>query len=407
VGHPASWSKPIKMVPELRKQFNRSFTKEKYQQFLEGLHRVCRTPVQFRVCETPCFLPGPLLREIADAGKEMVLQLVNDAEYRRKSDMTVPLLWDVPNETPHPLFVQVDFGLRRNDAGDLKPCVVELQAFPSLYGYQLTLAKEYIRGYGLDDSLRCFLSGLDEDSYVSALRRVIVGDHDVENVVLLEVNPLNQKTLPDFLVTEELLGTAVVDIREVVKRGTKLYYRRGEKLIPIERIYNRTIVDELIRKDVKLPFDYRDELDVEWAGHPNWYFRISKFSLPFLKHEAVPKTWFLNEVASLPADRENWVLKPLYSFAGAGITFGPTDEQIAAIPFEQRPDYILQERVTFERTIETPHGLTQPEIRVMYLWLDELRPVMSLIRMGRGKMMGVDHNRDLEWVGSSAAFVVD
>jgi hypothetical protein len=351
-------------------------------------------------------LPAPLLQEMADAGKEMVLQLVNDPEYRRKSDATVPAEWNVPNEDAHPLFVQVDFGLRRNAAGALKPCLVELQAFPSLYGYQVALAKEYVRAYGMDQSLQCFLSGLDEPGYVHALRSAIIGKHEPKNVVLLEVDPLNQKTLPDFLVTEELIGAPIVDIREVVKQGNKLAYRRDGKLIPIERIYNRTIVDELVRKNVKLPFDYRDDLDVEWAGHPNWYFRISKFSLPFLKHEAVPKTWFLNEIPSLSGDRENWVLKPLYSFAGAGITFGPTDEQLAAIPAEQRSDYILQERVTFERTIETPHGMTQPEIRIMYLWTYELRPVMSLIRMGRGKMMGVDHNRDLEWVGSSAAFVI-
>ncbi len=394
------------MVPELRKQFNQSFTNEKYRRFLAGLYEACRTPVQFRVCETPCFLPASLLQEMADDGKEMVLQLVNNAEYRQKSDVTVPAEWNVPNEDAHPLFVQVDFGLRRDAAGALKPCLVELQAFPSLYGYQLVLAKEFVRGYGLDQSLTCFLSGHDETGYVNALRSAIVGDHSSENVVLLEVDPLNQKTLPDFLVTKDLIGTPIVDIRQVVKQGNKLYYVLDGRLVPIERIYNRTIVDELMRKQIKLPFDYRDELDVEWAGHPNWYFRISKFSLPFLKHQAVPKAWFLNEIQNLPEDRDNWVLKPLYSFAGAGITFGPTDEQIAAIPEEQCGEYILQERVTFERTIETPHGMTQPEIRVMYLWTDELRPVMSLIRMGRGKMMGVDHNRDLEWVGSSAAFVV-
>jgi hypothetical protein len=237
------------------------------------------------------------------------------------------------------------------------------------------------------------------------MRKAILGDRDPENVVLLEVDPFHQKTLPDFLLTREALGIPIVDIREVVKQGSKLHYRQDGKLVPIERIYNRAIVDELVRKNIKLPFDYRDEFDVEWAGHPNWYFRMSKFSLPFLKHEAVPKTWFLSEVKELPEDRENYVLKPLYSFAGAGIVFGPTDAQINAIPHSQRPLYILQERVTFERTIETPHGPTQPEIRMMYVWLDELKPVMSLIRMGRGKMMGVDHNRDLEWVGSSASLI--
>jgi hypothetical protein len=392
------------MVPELRRAFNANFTPEKYRKFLERLYAVCGTEVQFRVCETPCFFPESLLNDVARAGTEMVRQLMEPA-YLQASDATIPAEWNVPNQNERPMFLQVDFGLVRDESGQLKPKLVELQAFPSLYAYQPEMAKTYVEGYGLSRELRLYLSGVDGSSYRNLLRRAIVGDHAPENVVLLEVDPFHQKTLPDFLLTRQMLGIPIVDIREVVKQGNKLLYRSDGKLIPIERIYNRTIVDELIRKRVTLPFDYRDELDVEWAGHPNWYFRISKFSLPFLKHEAVPETWFLSELRELPPDRENYVLKPLYSFAGAGITFGPTDEQIAAIPAERRGDYIVQERATFERVIETPHGPTQPEIRIMYVWLDELMPVMALIRMGRGKMMGVDHNRDLEWVGSSAALI--
>ena len=394
------------MVPELRREFNASFTPEKYQRFLEQLKNVCGTEIQFRVCETPCFFPESLLNEMARAGREMVHQLVDDPAYMKASDATIPPEWNVPDQTARPLFVQVDFGLVRDDDGALKPKLVELQAFPSLYAYQPTMAKTYVDAYGLSPKLKLYMSGLDERGYEALLHRAVVGDHAAENVVLLEIDPFHQKTLPDFMLTRSMLGVPVVDIREVVKQGNKLHYRSDGRLVPIERIYNRAIVDELVRKDVTLPFDYRDELNVEWAGHPNWYFRISKFSLPYLKHEAVPKTWFLPEVKKLPADRENYVLKPLYSFAGAGITFGPTDAQVAAIPAERRGDYILQERVTFARVIETPHGPTQPEIRIMYLWLEELTPVMALIRMGRGKMMGVDHNRDLEWVGSSAALIV-
>ena len=177
-------------------------------------------------------------------------------------------------------------------------------------------------------------------------------------------------------------------------------------MISIDRIYNRAIVDELARKQVTPSFDYRDEVDVTWAGHPNWYFRISKFSLPYLRYEAVPKTWFLDEMDSIPKDRENYVLKALYSFAGAGITFSPSDAEIGAIPHSQRHNYVLQERVAFARPMETPDGATQPEIRVMYVWLEALTPVMTLVRMGRGKMMGVDHNRNLGWVGSSASLSV-
>jgi hypothetical protein len=241
------------------------------------------------------------------------------------------------------------------------------------------------------------------------MQRLIVRDHQPENVVLLEIDPFQQKTLPDFLITQKWLGIAIANIRDVVKEGRRLFYRKDGHLTLIERIYNRCIVDELVRKGVNLPFDFRDELNVEWAGHPNWYFRISKFSIPHLKHKCVPKTFFLNEIKQLPGDRENYVLKPLYAFAGAGIRFAPTDEEVAAIPSHHRHDYILQERLNFTPVIQTPHGETQMEVRIMYVWPEEgeLTPLLPLIRMGRGKMMGVDHNRNLEWVGSSAGLIAE
>jgi hypothetical protein len=223
----------------------------------------------------------------------------------------------------------------------------------------------------------------------------------------MEIDPLHQKTLPDFLLTEKLLGVRTVDIVDIKKDRSHLYYERGGKSIPIERIYNRAIVDELERKNVKLNFDWRDELAVEWAGHPNWYFRISKFSIPYLKHESVPKTWFLDRLEEIPPDLENYALKPLYSFAGLGVVIAPTKEDIAAIPAERCPDYILQERMHFEPVIETPFGGTKAEVRVMYVWLDELTPVLTIIRMGRGLMMGVDHNKNMEWVGASAGFYLE
>jgi hypothetical protein len=314
----------------------------------------------------------------------------------------VPAEFKVPNEPNHPMFVQVDFGLVRDARGELQPKLVELQAFPSLFGYQPVLGKRYIEDFGVERS-HIFLSGLDPVSYWKMLYDSIVGTHDPENVVLLEIDLLQQKTLPDFLVTQRQLKIALVDITEVVKEKNKLFYKSGGRLVPIHRIYNRCIVDELVKKKAKLPFDYRDDLQVEWAGHPNWYYRISKFSIPYLQHECVPQTWFLDKISKLPDDRENYLLKPLYSFAGSGILFAPTDAQIAAIPAGQRQNYILQERVDFSPVVETPEGGTQAEIRIMYIWLNELTPVLALARLGRGRMMGVDHNKGLAWVGGSAA----
>jgi hypothetical protein len=401
------------MISTLRQRFNHGFTSAKYQAFLRRIDDLCGTHVQFRLSETPCFFPKKLIDRMARDGQELIRQLVDNPEYRAKSDEAVPPEFKVPNEAPHPMFVQVDFGLVRDADGELQPKLVELQAFPSLYAYQSYLAQAYIDVYELRSpnpesrELKYFLSGLDANSYRERLRTAIVGSHDPENVILMEIHPQEQKTLPDFQLTEKTLGVRTVDIVDIKKEGSRLYYESGGKRVPIKRIYNRAIVDELQRKNVQLAFDWRDDLDVEWAGHPNWYFRISKFSIPYLKHESVPKTWFLDRLDGIPADLENYALKPLYSFAGLGVVIAPKKEDIAAIPADERPYYIVQERLHFEPVIETPLGGTKAEVRVMYIWLDELMPVLTIIRMGRGLMMGVDHNKNMEWVGASAGLFPD
>jgi len=377
--------------------------------------------VQFRLSETPCFFPKALLEHMARDGEKLIRQLVDSPEYRARSDASIPAEFRVPNEPTHPMFIQVDFGLVRDAGGELQPKLVELQAFPSLYAYQVTLAQSYIDVFGLDRAaasgsplpapgtapLNYFLGGLDETSYRNLLRRAIVGRHDPENVILMEIHPEEQKTLPDFLLTEKMLGIKTVDIEAIKKDGARLYYERNGVRVPIRRIYNRAIVDELQRKQMKLAFDWRDDLDVEWAGHPNWYFRISKFSIPYLQHESVPKTWFLDKLDRVPDDLQNYALKPLYSFAGLGVVIAPKKEDLEAIPGEKRAEYILQERLHFEPVIETPFGGTKAEVRVMYVWLDQLQAVLTIIRMGRGLMMGVDHNRNMEWVGASAGLWVE
>jgi hypothetical protein len=255
----------------------------------------------------------------------------------------------------------------------------------------------------LDPLLTPFLGDLDDRCFRELMQRAIVGDHSPEGVVLLEIDPYQQKTLPDFLLTERLLGVKIVNISDVKKEGRGLYTAGGTR---ITRIYNRVIVDELIRKSVPLQFKFTDDLDVEWAGHPNWFFRISKFSLPWFRHECVPETVFLSSLKALPDDLDGYVLKPLYSFAGSGVKISPTKEDIEQIPHDQRPEFILQRRMDFVPTVETPAGLTKVEVRIMYVWDQGLKPVTTVIRTGRGKMMGVDFNKNLEWVGASAGFTI-
>ncbi len=390
------------MIPELRRLFNAEFTSAKYQRFLDGLNRACGTPVQFRVSETPCFFPRALLDRMAAYGRELVNQLLADPAYLASSDESIPPEFNVPRQDEHPLFVCVDFGLVSGPSGELEPRLVELQGFPSLYAFQPMLAQQYREAYKLDPGLGFTLGGLDEAAYLNLLRRAILGEHDPSEVVLMEIHPQQQKTLPDFLLTERLCGISTVCITAIHKESRRLWYERDGRRVPIRRIYNRTIVDELVRKQVPLNFDFRDDLDVEWAGHPNWYFRLSKYSTPYLSHPCVPRTWFLDRLERVPGDLQNFLLKPLYSFAGLGIKIAPSPADLAGISPGKRHEYILQERMNFEPVIETPHGRTKVEVRVMYIWLESMVPVQTIIRTGRGLMMGVDHNKNMEWVGASA-----
>jgi hypothetical protein len=419
------------MIPELREAFNRKYTPERYARMRSFLDKRSGTDVHFRIAETPVFVPASLLEEIAAHGTMLARELLENADYLAAARRAIPHGYCVANETAHPHFLTADFALVRDADGTLAPKLVEIQAFPSVFAFQAVLGSAYREAFELSPGLRSFLSGLDEDSYWSLLAKTVLGRHDPENVVLIEVDPEHQKTLPDFNLTAQKLGIAVVDIATLEPQGNKLHYRSAAgSLVPIQRIYNRAIADELIARQIRLPFDLTHPWDVEWAGHPNWYFLISKFSLPWLSRMAaartvVPPAVFLSDFlegpgkvvlseagASLPSAEtpetvySELLLKPLFSFAGKGIEFEPSRALLESIPKERRGDFLLQQRMRFEHTIDTPHGMTQAEFRVLYLWPDggKLTPALSLVRLGRGKMMGVDHNRNQEWVGASGAF---
>ncbi len=394
------------MIPELRRYFNSTFTESRYQHFLERLNHRCRTNISFRVCETPFFVPKDLQRECETAAVELALQ-AHDPQYLRRSDATLRPEYTVANQPERATFLTVDFAITPGPDGTFRPKLIEMQGFPSLMGFQLYFAELTQEHYRLPPELSYINGGHSRSQFVDILHRAIVADEDPENVVLLELDPWNQKTVPDFHATQDLLGIAVTDIRFVRKIGRVLHYEREGKLIPIRRIYNRAIVDELQRHNVEIPFNWHDDLDVSWAGHPNWYFRISKFTIPFLNHPTVPPATFLDQVGELPEHLENYVLKPLYSFAGVGVSVGPTRQEIEAIPAERRSEYLLQERITYAEAIDTPEGGTKPEFRVMLVWLPDEpapRPLMGLVRMGRGKMMGVDFNRNTRWIGAGCNF---
>lgn len=391
------------MDPELRARFNADFTADKYEALLRCVNKTEKWPADFRISETPIFLTDAFTDEITNAATT-IMDRARTPEFTRHSADAIPAGLEVPHETAHPNFLAIDFGVCEI-GGRLTPRLIELQAFPSLYAFQLFFLGCLRKAYpAIPRNWTSSFGGLKDEAYLELLRSVIVGDSNPENVILLEIEPEKQKTRIDFACTDTLLGVRPICLTKIRKRGAQLFYDRDGREMRIERIYNRVIFDELIRRpDLNPPFRFQEELDVKWVGHPNWYFRISKHSLPFLKTEHTAPAFFADEFPDGELI-DDYVLKPLYSFAGLGVDMEPTLEKLRAV--EKPHEWILQKKVTYAEFVPTIDGRkSKAEIRMMFIWPDGREPVLvnNLVRMSQGKMMGVDFNKEKTWVGSNIA----
>lgn len=391
------------MIPNLREQYNAQFSEVRYSAFLDELNSILKYPTDFRVCETPLFLSEDFNNELLKACDDIISQLITE-EFRKNSVNAIPKHLIVPNDTNNPVFLSLDFAITK-DGGKFIPKLIELQGFPTLYGYQYFLNRLVKKYFDIPDSFTPYYSGFDEDEYVDLLEKIILGNEEPENVILLEIEPQKQKTRIDFAAMEKLIGIPEVCITDLIKKGKKLFYKKDGREFEVKRIYNRVIFDELERKQIQSSFSFFDEVDVHWVGHPNWFFRISKYSLPQLKGNYVPESYYLNQLEKYPDDLSRFVLKPLFSFAGLGVDVDITKEKLDKIT--DRENYILQQKVEYATVIKTPDDYSKVEIRMMYLW-EEHSPkpelVLNLIRTSKGKMMGVDFNKNKTWIGSSLAY---
>jgi hypothetical protein len=389
---------------KLRAAFNDDFTLDKYDALVRCVNESEKWPADFRISETPIFLTREFTNEATRAANEIVA-LTRTPEFAKHAASAIPEGFEVPNESAHPNFHVVDFAICA-EGERLVPRLIELQAFPSLFGFQLLLLHCIRNAYPvIPRNWTSSFGGIKDEAYLDLLRRTIIADSPPESVILLEIEPEKQKTRVDFAATETLLGVRPVCVTKIKKRGRQLFYDRDGHEVRIERVYNRVIFDELIhRSDLNLSFRFQDDLDLTWVGHPNWYFRISKHSLPFLKTEHTSPAFLADE---FPADQniDNYVLKPLYSFAGHGVDMEPTREKIGAL--ENPHEWILQKKINYAAFVPTVDGQkSKAEIRMMFVWPERDRDptlVNNLIRMSQGKMMGVDFNIDKTWVGASIA----
>jgi hypothetical protein len=398
------------MDERFRQLFNSQFTPATYERYVRELSRRLDSTFEFRLAETPLFLPDDFKQKATDSARAIVEQLSDPALIERMK-AAIPERWNTPGMDALPNLAQVDFAVVREN-GTLVPKLIELQGFPSLTSLQVVqrdVWKETLAEMdGLDLAWSCWYSGYDREAFLDLARRTIVGLHDPAEVILMDLDPPRQKTWPDFAATKLLFGVDPVDPTTLVRRGRQLFRADGT---PVRRIYNRVVFDELIQKGTQLPFDYRQELDVEWAPHPNWYWVWSKYSLPFLRHPSVPRATFVSDLERIPDDLSGYVLKPLFSFAGGGVNIEPTRADIDAIPASERHAWCLQEKIEYEPALQAADGSgVKMEIRLMFLRPDdEPKPILAqnLVRLSRGKMLGVDFNKQFTWVGSSVALSTD
>ncbi|MBH2005670.1 MAG: hypothetical protein I8H66_13375 [Sphingobacteriia bacterium] len=395
------------MIPGIRKRYNQSFSSEKYVAFLQELQSRHTGAIEFRVAETPVFVGRDFKEKILSAC-EAIVDVITAPGFKSLTEKAIPENEYVPAENAHTHFIAFDFGICENAAGELEPQLIEMQGFPTLFAYQIWHDEVIRHQFAIPEGFSTYLSGYDRNTYIDLLKEIITGNHQTEEVVLLEILPHQQKTKIDFYCTTDYIGIPVVCLTELIQEGRNLFYLKHGRKIQIKRIYNRIIFDDLrqqeavIREKGKI---LQEELNVEWVPHPNWFYRISKFTLPFIKHPYVPETVFLNELKTIPADLENYVLKPLFSFAGQGVVIDVTTKDLQQV--KDPENWILQRKVNYAAVIETPDEPAKAELRIFYFWKEgAVRPVPAnnLARLSKGKMIGVRYNQDKTWVGGSLAY---
>ncbi len=399
--------KAKQMVPSLRNSFNTNFSNDKYQQYLDELNSLHPGQLDFRVAETPVFCDKAFTNKMLSAC-ENIVDLIVSPDFKELTNRAIPANVKVPGEDEHTNFIAFDFGVCENEQGQLEPQLIEMQGFPTLFAFQVSVEEVCTKVFSIPVNFSPYLNGFTKNTYIQLLKEIILGDHKPENVILLEIYPEKQKTRIDFFFTEDFTGIKQVDLNNLTKKGNKLYYNNNGAETQVKRIYNRVIFDDLQQQSAEVQEKGKfllEDLEVEWVPHPNWFFRISKYTLPFIKNQFVPETRFLNEIEDTPADLENYVLKPLFSFAGQGVVIDVTQQDIDNV--KDPENWILQRKVKYAEVIATPDGPAKAEIRIFYFWKEgEARPIATnnLARISKGKMIGVRYNKDKSWVGGTLAY---
>lgn len=389
------------MILKYRKEFNELFSFEKNKELVEQIERYSQVKSTFKISESPIFLTQNFKKKLINTSNAIINQIKHMPT--EELNRAVPIEYYVPNDINHPQFMIFDYAICQNENLEIEPQLIELQAFPSLFGFMKIYEDCLISTYPFLNKLE---KKTPKNEYIAKLKHLIIANEKVENVILLEVLPKRQKTYIDFEITKHFLGIETVCVTQIIKKGRKLFYRKKNELIPINRIYNRVVFDELFGAEkLELSFDFTENLEVEWVTHPNWFYKISKYLLPKLDYPYIPKSFYLNEFADFD-NLDQYVLKPLFSFAGSGVNLNPKIHEIKSI--ENPQNYILQKKVQYASLFQDINNeFSKAEIRLMYIWDDKRRNpemLVNMVRMTKSEWANMSNlNNEQIWVGCTTA----
>ena len=402
------------MIASIRQKFNAAFTEQAHQNYLAALNTAFPGALDFTVAETPIFIDKDFTEKMLATG-DYVNQVIQSGQFNSITEPSLKNIPVFPNETALPKCIVMDFAIAINEQNELVPALIELQGFPSLFAYEILQDECIHKTYTTPEGYSPYLNGYNKEKYLAHLETILKGDtfndplkNSNKHTVLLEILPHQQKTRIDFYCTEKYLNIPTVCITELFIEEHHLYYERAGNKIKIDRIYNRIILDELKNQTKEIQEKgalLQNNLEVEWVTHPHHFFRISKFLLPFLNHPYIPKTQFVNQLTETPTALDTYILKPLFSFAGQGVIIDISADDISNI--KEPSSWILQEKVEYANCIETPTGPAKAELRLYYFWDEDKKEyiaTMNLARLSKGKMIGVNYNKNATWVGGSLAY---
>ncbi|UBM59262.1 hypothetical protein LAG90_01140 [Marinilongibacter aquaticus] len=394
------------MIKQTREEYNKAFDEQQYTAMLQNIESEFPQTIDFRIAESPVFVDRDFKMKLLMAANS-IIDFIQKPNFKSLTERAIPEQYKFQNESEYPHFLALDFAVTENDEKELEPQLIELQGFPSLFGFQHYLSGKFKRFGKFPAKLSPYFNRLNSFSYQSELEKFLKGDA-AQKTVLLEVYPEKQKTRIDFKLTEAFWGIETVCLSQIKAKDKTLFYEKEGEEVEIDRIYNRIIFDELEQKYPELTekVEILKQANVEWIGNPSWFYRVSKFMLPQLKGKYIPQAYYLNALPDKFENLDDYVLKPLFSFAGTGVDLYPSAEKIESIA--DKENYILQKKVQYKPAIETNTGdFVKSEIRLLYIWPPKSsRPklVTSLARLSRGEMIGVGQNQDEKWVGGTAVF---